>query len=109
MAGGAAGVPLEWGVYVSQRGNCYVTSEALYHLLGGKAAGWTPKQVRHEGASHWFLQHRCGLVLDPTAGQFETPPPYDRAVGKGFLTRSPSKRACAMMQTLLWGSNVSGL
>lgn len=22
-----------------KRGNCYVTSEALYHLLGGRAAG----------------------------------------------------------------------
>ena len=26
-----------------RRGNCYVTCEALYHLLGGKAAHYTPR------------------------------------------------------------------
>lgn len=25
-----------------RRGNCYYASEALYHILGGKAKGWTP-------------------------------------------------------------------
>lgn len=31
-----------------RRGNCYVAAEALYHLLGGKAAGYVPHTVRHE-------------------------------------------------------------
>jgi hypothetical protein len=28
-----------------RRGNCYYTSEALYHILGGKAAGWKPMRI----------------------------------------------------------------
>lgn len=75
------------------KAHCYVASEALYHLLGGKAAGLTPQQIQHEGASHWFLRTASGDVLDPTSDQFETPVPYDQAVGRGFLTSQPSARA----------------
>ena len=85
------------------RGNCYVTSEAIYHLLGGQGSGWTPMTLRHEGDVHWFLKHRdTGLVLDVTASQFERAPDYSQARGRGFLTKQPSKRALAMMQMLLW-------
>jgi len=84
------------------RGNCYVTSEALYHLLGGKEAGWTPMNLRHEGDSHWFLRHSSGLMLDPTSPQFATPPDYSKARGRGFLTRRPSKRAQQLMARLVW-------
>lgn len=84
------------------RGNCYVTCEALYHLLGGRSAGYKPMTVRHEGEVHWFLMHVSGLVLDPTASQFKSPPPYHRARGRGFLTRQPSKRARVMMDRLVW-------
>ena len=84
------------------RGNCYVTSEALFHLLGGRAAGWKPMNVRHEGDSHWFLRHESGLLLDATASQFATSPPYAEAVGRGFLTRQPSKRASVLMTALVW-------
>jgi hypothetical protein len=44
------------------RGNCYVTCEALYHLLGGAAAGYIPHRVRHEGDVHWYLVLRTHLV-----------------------------------------------
>jgi hypothetical protein len=75
-------------------GHCYVASEVLYHLLGGAAAGWVPQHLRHEGAPHWFVRNlRTGEVLDATAAQFRRPPPYRRARGKGFLTRTPSARA----------------
>jgi hypothetical protein len=84
------------------RGNCYVTSEALFHLLGGRAAGWTPMQVHHEGDSHWFLRHDSGLILDATVSQFKTPVPYVQARGRGFLTRRPSRRAQQMMRQLVW-------
>lgn len=90
---------------VLRRGNCYVTSEALYHLLGGKGAGWTPMTVRHEGSVHWFLRHDSGLVLDPTKWQFSSEPPYHRARGRGFLTREPSRRARIMMRSMVWGAN----
>lgn len=85
-----------------RRGNCYVTCEALYHLLGGKRAGWVPKTVRHEGDTHWFLVHASGLILDPTASQFKRKVPYARARGRGFLTRAPSRRARALMDVLVW-------
>lgn len=84
------------------RGNCYTTCEALYHLLGGKTAGWTPMNMRHEGDSHWFLRNRNGTVLDPTAAQFKTPPDHSKARGRGFLTKRPSKRAQDLMQKLVW-------
>lgn len=84
------------------RGNCYVTSEALYHLLGGKTAGYTPMTIRHEGDVHWFLRHKSGLIVDLTAWQFSTPPNYKEARGRGFLTKKPSKRARDLMQTMLY-------
>jgi hypothetical protein len=85
------------------RGNCYVTSEALYHLIGGAAAGWKPMCMKHEGDTHWFLyQERTGVILDPTVSQFKTKPDYSRARGKGFLTKQPSKRAKALMERMVW-------
>lgn len=85
-----------------RRGNCYVTSEALYHLLGGSRAGWYVMHMRHEGDSHWFLRHASGTILDATAHQFKRKPNYAEAKGKGFLTRKPSKRAKALMKVLVW-------
>lgn len=93
-----------------RRGNCYVTCEALYHLLGGAAAGYVPHTVQHEGAVHWYLvlRHqpwrsvRLDVVVDPTASQFKTPPPYYKGRGRGFLTKRPSKRARALMERLVW-------
>lgn len=90
-----------------RRGNCYVTCEALFHLLGGKAAGWTPRTVRHEGDVHWYLVKApdgwsCQQILDPTASQFKTPPPYHLGRGRGFLTKNPSKRAREMMDRMVW-------
>ena len=85
------------------RGNCYVTSEALYHLLGGRNAGWVPKRMRYAGDCHWFLYNRLtGQTLDATAKQFQTLPDYSQARGSGFLTKRPSKRARILMKTLLY-------
>jgi hypothetical protein len=85
-----------------RRGNCYVTSEALYHLLGGKAAGWKPMRMRHERDTHWFLQHKSGEIIDATVSQFKTKPDYRKARGSGFLTKKPSKRAKELMQAMVW-------
>lgn len=88
------------------RGNCYVTCEALYHLLGGKDSGWKPYVMRHEGDTHWFLMRPwLGVILDPTASQFRTKPAYHKARGCGFLTKQPSKRARALMEVMLWQQN----
>jgi hypothetical protein len=86
-----------------KRGNCYVTSEAVWHLLGGKKSGWKPMVMKHEGDTHWFLQHvKTGTILDITAKQFKRKPLYSQARGCGFLTTKPSKRAKALIPTLLW-------
>lgn len=85
-----------------KRGNCYVTCEALYHLLGGKDACLKPMVMRHEGDTHWFLMGSGRYIIDPTAGQFKTPPDYSKARGCGFLTKAPSKRAKELMQRMLY-------
>jgi hypothetical protein len=75
-------------------GHCYVASEAMYHMMGGKASGWVPMSIRHEGEPHWYLKHvPTGTYVDPTEGQFSTPVPHDKGTPKGFLTKVPSKRA----------------
>lgn len=81
-------------------GHCYAASEALYHAAGGKAAGWTPARIRHEGSSHWFLRGPDGQVVDATADQFGSPVPYAQGVGCGFLTREPSRRAAEILRRL---------
>lgn len=74
-------------------GDCYKASEVLYHAAGGKRAGLTPMQQRHEGVSHWWVEGPQGEVYDPTAGQFRRLPNYDRARGRGFLTKRASRAA----------------
>lgn len=84
------------------RGNCYVAVESLFHLMGGKAAGLKPMVMRWEGDTHWFLRHKSGTVIDPTAKQFEKRPDYRLARGCGFLTKKPSLRARRLMRRILW-------
>lgn len=96
-----------------RRGNCYATCEAIFHMLGGKARGWIPHTVRHEGDVHWYLVKRhwyptpsgarhFDQILDPTAAQFKTAPPYERGRGRGFLTKVPSRRARELIETMLY-------
>lgn len=85
-----------------RRGNCYVTSEAIYHLLGGKGAGWTPIRMRVGNITHWALRHESGLVLNATAHQFGKRLSYSQARGSGFLTKEPSARARDLMEKLVW-------
>jgi hypothetical protein len=73
-------------------GHCYVASEAYYHATG-RADGFIPRHIAHEGSMHWFLGHPDGRLVDLTADQFLTAVPYAAGVGGGFLTRDPSKRA----------------
>lgn len=79
-------------------GMCYIASEALFHLRPGK---YTPKNLKHEGTQHWWLvEKETGRVVDLTASQFETPVPYKKGVGRGFLTNQPSKRAIEIIRFL---------
>ncbi len=81
-------------------GHCYAASEAAFHILGGKAAGWSACVVRHEGGVHWFIRHSGGTILDITARQFRTPVSYTEARRIGFLTKGPSARAREIIRRL---------
>lgn len=93
------------------RGHCYVASEALYHLLGGKDKGWGVRYIQHEGGPHTYLQHESGRIVDPTADQFDTPVPYEHGRPGAFLTNRalppgassppPSARAREVLERLL--------
>ncbi len=103
-----------------RRGNCYYASEALFHILGGRRAGWkamrvTCTHVKRSGGpvesdtkeTHWFLRHESGLEIDPAGLQFRATgwwakPDYTKAVGTGFMTRRPSKGARAIIRRLTW-------
>ena len=74
-------------------GHCYVATEAYYHMVGGKNAGYKPMKLRHENSTHWYLVGPNDLIVDLTAEQFETPVPYSDGRGCGFLTSAPSLRA----------------
>lgn len=96
-----------------RRGNCYVATEALFHILGGRRAGWrsmrvTLKEKRFTNQeTHWYLLHRSGVIVDPSKRQFNskgwwTKPDYSKGIGSGFLTRLPSKRARKLIHQLTW-------
>jgi hypothetical protein len=79
-------------------GHCYLATEVAYHLLGGKKRGWKPMYLKCKDGSHWFLLHSSGIIFDVTSGQFEGETIlYHDAIGKGFLTREPSRRARKLM------------
>ena len=78
-------------------GHCYVASEALYHLLGGRVAGLKAMSIQHEGGPHWWIRDAAGNDIDLTAAQFSTPVPYSLGVGRGFLTHEPSQRAAIVI------------
>jgi len=80
-------------------GHCYVASEVLYHFLGGKDMGYKPMFIRYLDEPHWFLCSIWGII-DATAEQFSEPVPYEKARGRGFLTKKPSKRAEEVLKVL---------
>lgn len=82
------------------KGHCYVASEAFYHLCNNSSE-WKPGTLRHEGDIHWLLKHRkTGEVVDITATQFTRLPDYDKFRGRGFLTKSPSKRTQKLIKKI---------
>ncbi len=83
-------------------GHCYAASEALFHMLGGKAAGYTSFNVHIDGESHWFIK-TGDIVLDPTFRQFiHCDFAWDSRVICAhrcrFLTRQPSKQAADIIR-----------
>jgi hypothetical protein len=99
---------------MAKRGNCYVATEALYHILGGAKSDWKPKRMKVGTETHWFLEHRWWRIrIDPSRLQFSAkerkrlerwfePGSYDAARWSGFLTKKPSKRAKKLIKELTW-------
>lgn len=67
-----------------RQSECYAVSEALFHLVGGRDAGYRAKRIPAKPQSHWFLEGPYGEIIDLTAGQFKKLPRYDRAVNAAF-------------------------
>jgi hypothetical protein len=82
------------------KGHCYVASEALFFMLGGRDAGWKAMHIHLEGDTHWFLRHEDGTILDPTSDQFKTKVPYEKATGCGFLTKGPDARTRTLYERM---------
>jgi len=82
-------------------GHCYLATQVLWNLIGGKKSGATPMNLKHEGNQHWFLKLKDGSIVDLTAKQFSTPVPYGEARGRGFQTGfKPDKRAVEVLRRL---------
>ncbi len=81
-------------------GHCYHASEAVYHLLGGSASGYVPHYEDRGGATHWYLVHQSGRVLDVTDGDWEGEDSEHAGFGepKPFYTAWPSKRAAEVIR-----------
>ena len=83
---------------------CYISSEALYHVIA-KGRGYKPAQMWvHVGGgrevSHWFLRKE-EAVVDITAMQFgKTRIPYRKAKSCGWLTKRPSNAAQEIMRRI---------
>lgn len=80
------------------KGYCYVASEALYYLAGGADSELSVHRCSLPGGgTHWWLLDSNGNVVDPTAEQFTTPPPYSKGIRTHFLSPKPSRRASRLM------------
>ena len=86
-------------------GHCYVASETIYHLAKMFQLGnFRPQNNRDSnGVSHWWLIDDENNIIDITKTQYTDTgltPPYDNDVGRGFLTKAPSKRALILIRLL---------
>lgn len=115
-------------------GHCAIATEALYDILGGCMAGYTPvvcayyydeDEKRHFGRAqngaeqmtHWWLrgpkgcQRGQGDVLDATVRQYKKPFPYECGRASGFMSPTPpSKRArilIARVEKILGVKNIA--
>ena len=83
-------------------GHCYIASEALYHMAGGKKSGLRPCRLKMpDNQWHWWLVDSDQRIIDLTAGQFERRPQYELGVRAAFLSKRPSARARKLMARIL--------
>lgn len=107
-------------------GHCAIASEALYDLLGGAAAGYTPYVCGHNaqsahaldaGETHWWLRgpsggkRGAGEIFDVTVAQFDGPFPYHAGKPAGFMSPQPpslrARRLIARVEAALGVKNVA--
>jgi hypothetical protein len=85
-------------------GYCYVAAEAFIYLIRRKNYKPMflnlPENFSEIYQTHWFIQSPKGYIIDPTADQFDNILPYNLAIGKGFLTKKPSKRGMALIKAV---------
>lgn len=82
------------------KNQCYVATEAAYHLFG-KKAGFVPFVYPHgDGTTHWWLVHQeTGAILDPSGPQLKGKTSlYKSGRRATFLTKKPSRRAAELMR-----------
>lgn len=81
--------------------NSYVSSEALYHLMGGRDAGWVPHTVNHEDTEHWYLKNKKdGKILDSLSDGFETKIDYSKGRPRALHSREPSVPALQLIEKM---------
>lgn len=89
-----------------ETGHCAIATEALYHIAGGKEAGYVPyvcgyPDENDERVTHWWIrgpmrgQRGKGKIFDVTAGQYPYVFPYQTGRPVGFMQPQgiPSRRA----------------
>jgi hypothetical protein len=85
-------------------GYCYVASEAFFHMINCR--GYKPMFLSLPDdydslfTTHWFILSPDSYMIDLTAEQFKTVPPYELAIEKGFLTKKPCKRTKALITSV---------
>lgn len=92
-------------------GHCFVASEALWHLMGGKGSGFVSHVGRVNGKTHWWVVGPDGRVFDPTFDQFPEPVDYAAGKGTGFGVPGggPSKRARELLRRVTPCDDVAAL
>lgn len=86
-------------------GHCYVSTEALYHMLTeGQQKKYRPHYLRVGDVTHWYLMTKkirgVTNILDPTYDQFTFIPDYEDGTRAGFLTKKPSKRTLVLLKRI---------
>lgn len=87
-------------------GHCYLASETLFHLTGGKDV-WSVRNARDsDNIVHWWLIYKqTGDIIDLTKRQytdFNIIPPYKKGKSGFFLTKKPSKRCLQLINKIFF-------
>jgi hypothetical protein len=92
-------------------GHCFVASEALFYIMGGKGSGFVPHVGHVNGGTHWWVVGPDGRVWDPTLDQFDAPVEYEKGRGTGFGVpgAGPSKRAQELLRRVSPCTDVAAL